>query len=155
MIQTDKTPLLQRNFAEEYHMPKKICNDDMVWIILRCKTQTWKFMVLCVRLPGKRIVAWSASKVTTRSSVYQSCQVVVNSMLQQQGDTTLIIYQSCHTIVKQDDSHYMINLAPVLSENMTVTFMDTTNCSYRFPASVPKNWAISGKMEMTVTFSST
>ena len=30
MIQTDKPPLLQRNFAEEYHMPKKICNDDMV-----------------------------------------------------------------------------------------------------------------------------
>jgi hypothetical protein len=60
-------------------------------------------------------------------------------MLHQQGDTTSIIYQSCHAIVKQDGSHYMINLAPVLSENMTVTFMDITNCSYAFPASVPKN----------------
>ena len=105
MIQTDKTPLLRRNFAEEYHMPKRFWNDDMVWIILRCKTQTWKFMG-CVSLPGKRIVACSASKVTTCSSVYQSCQVVVNRMLHQQGDTTLIIYQSCHAIVKQDDSHY-------------------------------------------------
>jgi hypothetical protein len=45
-------------------------------------------------------------------------------MLRQQGDNTLIIYQSCHAIVKQDDSHYMINLALVLSENMTVTFVD-------------------------------
>jgi hypothetical protein len=71
MIQTDTTPLLQRSVAEEYHMPKRFCNgnDDMVWIILRCKTQTCKFTV-CVRLPGKRIVACSASKVTTRSSVY-------------------------------------------------------------------------------------
>ena len=67
----------------------------------------------------------------------QGDNVVVNSMLRQQGDTRLIIYQSCHAIVKQDDSQYMINLAPVLSENMT--FMDTTNCSYGFPASVPKN----------------
>jgi hypothetical protein len=82
------------------------------------------------RLPGKRIVAWSASKVTAScSSVYQSCQVVVNSMLHQQGDTTLIIYQSCHAIGKQDDSQYMINLALVLSENMTVTFMGIINCS--------------------------
>jgi hypothetical protein len=81
------------------------------------------------RLPGKRIVACSANKVTTCSSVYQSCQVVVNSMLHQQGDTTLIIYQSWQAIVKQDDSQYTINLAPILSENMTVTFMDITNCS--------------------------
>ena len=81
------------------------------------------------RLPGKRIVACSARNVTTRSSVYQSCQVVVNRMLRQQGDTMLIIYQSCHAIVKQDDSHYMINLAPVLFDNMTVTFMDITKCS--------------------------
>jgi hypothetical protein len=45
--------------------PKIFCNDDtMVWIFLRCKTQTWKFM--CGSLPGKRIVC-SASKVTTCS----------------------------------------------------------------------------------------
>ena len=106
MVQTDKTPLLQKSVAEEDHiMIKWFCNDDMAWIILRCKTQTWKFMGRG-RLPGKRIVACSANKVTTCSSVYQSCQVVVNSMLRQQGDTTLIIYQSCHAIVKQDDSHY-------------------------------------------------
>jgi len=42
--------------------PKIFCNDDtMVWIFLRCKTQTWKCM--CGSLPGKRIV-FSASKVT-------------------------------------------------------------------------------------------
>jgi hypothetical protein len=76
-----------------------------VWIFFRCKTETRKFM--CGRLPGKRIVC-SASKVTTCSSVYQTCQVVVNSMLHQQGDNTVIMYQSCHATasVKQDDSHY-------------------------------------------------
>jgi hypothetical protein len=89
-------------------IPKRFYNDDTtVWIFLRCKTQTWKFM--CGRLPGKRIVC-SASKVTTCSSVYQTCQVVVNSMLHQQGDNTLIMYQSCHATatVKQDDSHYIV-----------------------------------------------
>jgi len=50
-------------------------------------------------------------------------------MLHQQGDNMLIKYQSCHAIVKQDGSHYMINLAPVLFDNMTVTFMDITKCS--------------------------
>jgi hypothetical protein len=30
-------------------------------------------------------------------------------MLRHQGDNTLIIYQSYHAIVKQDDRHYMIN----------------------------------------------
>ena len=70
-----------------------------------------------------------ASKVTTRSSVNRTCQVVVNSMLRQQGDNTLIKYQSYHAIVKQDDSHYMINLAPVLFDKMTVTFMDINKCS--------------------------
>jgi hypothetical protein len=52
-------------------------------------------------------------------------------MLRQQGDNTLIKYQSCGAIVKQDDSHYMIILAPVSFEfeNMTVTFMDITKCS--------------------------
>ena len=87
-------------------IPKRFNNDDTtVWIFVRCKTQTWKFM--CGRLPGKRIVC-SASKVTTCSSVYQTCQVVVNSMLHQQGDNTLIMYQSCHATatLKQDDSHY-------------------------------------------------
>jgi len=104
MIQTESS-LLQRSVAEEDCMPKRFCNDDMVWLILRYKTQTWKFMDGCL-LPGKIIVICSASKVTTRSSVYQPCQVVLNSMLYQQGDNTLIIYQSCHAIVKQDDSHY-------------------------------------------------
>jgi hypothetical protein len=33
----------------------------------------------------------------------------------------------------------MINLAPVLFENMTVTFMDIPNYSNAFPASVTKN----------------
>jgi len=33
-------------------IPKRFCNDDiMVWIFLRCKTETQKFM--CGRLPGK------------------------------------------------------------------------------------------------------
>jgi hypothetical protein len=50
-------------------------------------------------------------------------------MLRHRGDNKLIKYQSCHAIVKQDDSHYMINLARVLFENMTVTFMDITKCS--------------------------
>jgi hypothetical protein len=36
----------------------------------------------------------------------QGDNVVVNSMLHQQGDTMLFIYQSCHAIVNQDDSHY-------------------------------------------------
>ena len=56
-------------------IPKRFCNDDTtttVWIFLRCKTQTWKFM--CGRLPGKRIVVCSASKVTTCSSVNRTCQ---------------------------------------------------------------------------------
>jgi hypothetical protein len=30
MIQTYKTPLLQRSVTEEYLMPKRFCNDDMV-----------------------------------------------------------------------------------------------------------------------------
>jgi hypothetical protein len=55
-------------------------------------------------------------------------------MLRHQGNNTLIKYQSYHAIVKhaivkQDDSHYMIILAPVLFDNMTVTFMDITKCS--------------------------
>jgi hypothetical protein len=66
---------------------------------------------------------------TEMKAVYQTCQVVANSMLRQQGDNRVIVCQSCHAIVKQDDSHYMINLAPVLFENMTVTFMDITKCS--------------------------
>ena len=53
MIQTDKSPLLQRSVAEEDRMPKRFCNDDMVWIILRCKTQTWQFMGRGW-LPGKK-----------------------------------------------------------------------------------------------------
>jgi hypothetical protein len=84
-------------------MPKRFSNDDtMVWILIRCKTQTWKFM--CGRLPGKRIV-YSASKVTTCSSVYQTCQVVVNSMLHQQGDNTVIVYQSWHATATRGCTH--------------------------------------------------
>ncbi len=66
---------------------KKVFPKDFAMMILP------KFM--CGRLPGKRIVC-SASKVTTCSSVYQTCQVVANSMLHQQGDNTVIIYQSYH-----------------------------------------------------------
>ena len=47
-----------------------------------------------------------ASKVTTCSSVNQTCQVVADSMLCQQADNMSIIYQSCHAIVKQVDSQY-------------------------------------------------
>ncbi len=54
----------------------------------------------------QQYIVCSASKVTTFSSVNQTCQEVVNCMLRQQGDNTLIIYQSCHAIVKQDDGHY-------------------------------------------------
>ena len=55
-------------------MPKRFCNHyTMVWIFVRCKTQIWTFM--CGRLPGKRIVC-SASKVTTCSSVYQTCHFI-------------------------------------------------------------------------------
>jgi len=64
---------------------------------------------MCGCLPGK-IIVYSVSNVTTCSSVYQTCQVVVNSILRQQGDNTVIMYQSCHATatVKQDDSHYSI-----------------------------------------------
>jgi len=96
---------LKASYCKE-GIPKRFCKDDnMVWIFYRCKTETRKFM--CGLLPGKRIVC-SASKVTTCSSVYQTCQVVVNGMLHQQGDNTVIMYQSCHATatVKQDDSHY-------------------------------------------------
>jgi hypothetical protein len=59
-------------------------------------------------------------------------------MLRQQGDNAIIIYQSCHAIAKQDDSHYMIKLAG-LFENMTVTFMDIRpSAATAFPASVTK-----------------
>jgi hypothetical protein len=155
MIQTYKTPLLQRSVAEEDRMPKRFWNYDMVWIILRCKTQTWKFMG-CGRLPGKRIVSCSASKVTKCSSVYQSSQVVVNSMLRQQGDTTLIIYQSCQAIVKQGDIHYtwLTLLWFYLRIGLSPSWVLPIAANV-FPASVPKKWAISGKMKTTVTFSST
>ncbi len=49
-------------------------------------------------------IVFSASKVTSCSSVNRTCQVVVNGMLRQQGDNTLIKYQSYHAIVKQDQS---------------------------------------------------
>jgi hypothetical protein len=146
--------LLQRSVAEEDRMPKRFCNDDMVWIILSCKTQTWKFMGRG-RLPGKRIVACSASKVTTCSSVYQSCQVVVNNMLRQQGDTTLIIYQSCHAIVKQDTVTIWLTLLRFYLRIWLSPSWILPIAANVFPASVPKKWAISGKMKMTVIYSST
>jgi hypothetical protein len=63
-------------------------------------------------------------------------------MLHHQGDNTLIKYQSCHAIVKQDDSHYMINLAPVLFENMTVPSWILPSAAKAFPASVTKKLAL-------------
>jgi hypothetical protein len=84
-------------------------------------------------------IVCSASNVTPFLSVNQTCQVVVNSMLHQQGDIALIIYQSFHAIAKQDDSYYMIKLAPVLFGNMTVTFMDIRpSAAIAFPASETK-----------------
>jgi len=44
MIQTNKTPLLQRSVAEEYHMPKRFCNDDMVWIISKHRHASLRFV---------------------------------------------------------------------------------------------------------------
>jgi hypothetical protein len=149
-IQTESS-LLQRSVAKEDCMPKRFCNDDMVWLILRCKTQTWKFMDGCL-LPGKIIVICSASKVTTCSSVYQPCQVVLNSMLCQQGDNTLIIYQSCHTIVKQDDSHYMryYQLQPMHCPGFFWEYDCHLHWYYQLQLMhsqlLTKKWAISGKM---------
>jgi hypothetical protein len=61
------------------------------------------------------------------------------SYARQQGDNTIIIYQSCHAIAKQDYSHYMNNLDPVLFESMTVTFMDIRpSAAIAFPASETK-----------------
>ena len=94
-------------------------------------------------------------------AVYQTCQDVANSMLRQQGDNTVIVCQSCHAIVKQDDSHdsHMINLALVSFENMTVTFMDITSTDPQTdPNSQPPSWLgmyVCTTDEMTVTFSCT
>ncbi len=139
-------------------MPKRFYNDDtMVWIFWRFKTQTWKFM--CGSLLGKRIVC-SASKVTTCASVCQTYQVVVNSnsmLRQQQGDNTLIIYQSCHAIVKQDDSHYKwltllwFYLRIWLSPSW---ILPSAANAFLVLASVAKNSYVEND-EMTVTFSST
>jgi hypothetical protein len=49
----------------------------------------------------------------------------------------------------------MINLAPVLFENMTVTFMDITKCSKGIPSFSNKKNSDVENDEMTVTFSST
>jgi hypothetical protein len=130
-------------------------NTDMkiyVWVSTRQKNS-----MLCKQGDNMfhQYIVCSASKVSTFSLVNRTCQVVVNRMLRQQGDNALIIYQSCHAIAKQDDSHYMINLAPVLFENVTVTFMDIRPIAdIAFPASVTKNCHVE-KDEMTVTFSST
>ncbi len=130
----------------------KIQNKDMkvyVWMSTRQKNS-----MLCKQGDNMfhQYIVCSASKVTTFSLVNQTCQVVLNSMLCQQGDNMLLIYQSCHAIAKQDDSHYMINLALVLFENMTVTFMDIRpSAAIAFPQ---KNSHVK-KDEMTVTFSST
>jgi hypothetical protein len=60
-----------------------------------------------VKQDDSQYIVFSASnKVKTCSSVNQKCQVVANSMLRQQGDNMVIIYQSCHAIVKQVDSQY-------------------------------------------------
>ena len=67
-------------------------------------------MKVYVWMSTRQIIVYSVSNVTTCSSVYQTCQVVVYSILHQQGDNTLIMYQSCHATatatVKQDDSQY-------------------------------------------------
>ena len=65
-------------------MPKRFCNDDTMvlnFFFLRCETQTWK--------------------------QYQTCRVVVNSMLRQQGGNTGIVCQSCYAIAKQVGSHFI------------------------------------------------
>ena len=49
----------------------------------------------------------------------------------------------------------MINLAPVLFDNMTVTFMDITKCSKGIPSFSNKKNSDVENDEMTVTFSST
>ena len=49
----------------------------------------------------------------------------------------------------------MINLAPVLFENMTVTFMNITKCSKGIPSFSNKKNSNVENDEMTVTFSST
>jgi len=59
-----------------------------------------------VKQDDSQYIVFSASKVTTCSSVNQTCQVVADSMLRQQGDNMSIIYQSFHAIVKQVDSQY-------------------------------------------------
>ena len=50
---------------------------------------------------------WASTRQKNSNMLWkQGDNVVVNSMLHQQGDTRLFIYQSCHAIVNQDDSHY-------------------------------------------------
>ncbi len=74
----------------------------------------------------------------TYSWVNWTCQVVVNCMLRQQGDNTLIINQSCHVIVKQDDSHYMIKLALVYLRIWLLPPWILPSAAIAFPASVTK-----------------
>ncbi len=96
-------------------MPKRFCNDDtMVWIFLKCKTQTWKFMCEC--LPGKRIVC-SASKVTTCSSIY--------SKLCKQGDNIFMsnpnMPSCCWSYAPPARWQHINHISMLLSNKMTVT----------------------------------
>ena len=115
------------------------------------------------------IIVFSASKVTTCSSVNQAYQGVVNSMLRHQGDNTLIIYQSCHAIVKQVDSQYKwLTLLQFYLRIWLSPSWILPSAAKAFPASVTKKIALIPSQppswlgmyvcttdEMTVTFSST
>jgi len=106
MIQTRHDTNWKASCCKE-GIPKRFCNDDtMVYGLNIFKMQNRDTKIYVWTSTRQRIVC-AASKVTTCSSVYQTCQFVVNSMLRQQGDDTVIICQSCHAIVKQDDSHFI------------------------------------------------
>ncbi len=77
---------------------------------------------------GKGVVVWESMFDSGKQGAY-----VVNTIADMMVDSSEW-YQSCHAIVKQDDSHYMIKLAPFFFENMSVTSMDITKCSYCVPS---------------------
>jgi len=101
MIQT-KSSLLQRRYSQKnlqlwYYGVNifKMQNSDMkgyVWTSTRQKNS-----MLCKQSDNMFISI-------------PNMQAVVNRMLHQQGDNTVIMYQSCHATatVKQDDSHYKL-----------------------------------------------
>jgi hypothetical protein len=105
MIQTDTTPMLQRSVAEEYHMPKRFFQWQWWYGVNNFEVQNTDMQVygLCTSTRQKNSSMLCKQGDNMFISIHQTCQVVVNSMLRQQGDTMLIVYQSCHAIVKQDD----------------------------------------------------